>query len=45
MVSSAAESEMCETLNNVKIALGIQTVLIALDHKQPATPLKTKIQP
>ena len=39
--SSAAEDETCVTFNNSKTAIGIQPALISLDHKQPATPLKT----
>ena len=41
VVSSAAEAETCGTFNNGKVAINIWPVLIALDHKQPATPLNT----
>ena len=41
VVSSAAEAEKCGTFNNGKIAIGMRPALITLDHKQPATPLKT----
>ena len=39
-VSSEAEAETCGTFNNVKIDIDMQSSLIALDHKQPETPLK-----
>ena len=32
---------MCGTFNNRKTAIGTKPALIALDHEQPATPLKT----
>ena len=41
VVSLAAESETCRTLNNGKTYIDVQPSLIALYHKQPATPLKT----
>ena len=41
VVSSAVESETRVTFNNGKTAISMQPDLIALDHKQPETPLKT----
>ena len=41
VVSSAIEAKTCENFSNVKIYIGIQPSLITLDHKQPATHLKT----
>ena len=41
VVSSAAEAETCGTINNGEKAIGMRPSLIELDHKQPATPLKT----
>ena len=41
VVSSAAESETCGTFNNCNTATGMQPALMALDHKQPETSLKT----
>ena len=41
VVSSTAEAETCGTLNNGTQSIGMQPAFIALDHKQPATPLKT----
>ena len=40
VVSSAAEAEKCGTFKNSKTDIGIHLTLIALDHKQPATPLQ-----
>ena len=40
VVSSEAEAETCGTSNNGKTAIGMQPALIALDHKQPETPIK-----
>ena len=42
ILSSAAEAETCVTLSNGKTAISMQLDLIGLDHKQPATPLKTE---
>ena len=42
VVSSAAEAEKCGTSNNVKIETVMRPVLITLDHKQPASPLKSE---
>ena len=44
MVSSAAESEICGTLNNGKTDIVMRPALITLDQKQPATTLKTDNQ-
>ena len=41
MVSSAEEAETCDTFNNRKTDIGVQTALVSLDHKQPETPIKT----
>ena len=41
VVSSPAEAETCCTLNNCNTDIGMRPALIVLDHKQPATPLKT----
>ena len=41
VVYYAAEYETCGTFNNRKIAIVIRPDLTALDHKQPAKPLKT----
>ena len=41
VVSSASEDETCGTFNNGKTTMEMQPDLIALDHKQPGTPLKT----
>ena len=41
VVSSAAEAETCDTFNNRKTYIDMRPALIALDHKQPATPLET----
>ena len=40
-MSSAAEAETCGTFNKRKTSIYTLTELITLDHKQPATPLKT----
>ena len=40
-MSSAAESETGGTFNNGKTYIVMRPALIALDHEQPATPLKT----
>ena len=42
VVSSAAESETCGTFINDKTDIVMRPALIALDHKQTATPLKTE---
>ena len=39
---SVAEYETCGTFNNGKTYIGMRPDLISLDHKQPATPLKTE---
>ena len=41
VMSSAAEYETCVTFKNGETSISMQPALIALDHKQPATPLKT----
>ena len=41
VVSSAAYAETCVTLNNRETAIDMQPALIALYHRQPATPLRT----
>ena len=41
VVSSEAEYETCGISNNGKTSIGMRSDLITLDHKQPATPLKT----
>ena len=41
VVSSAEDSETCGAFDNRKITIGMGAALIVLDHKQPATPLKT----
>ena len=40
-MSSAAEAETFRTFKNCKTDISMQTALMALDHKQIATPLKT----
>ena len=40
-MSSEYEAETCDTLNNRKTAIGMRPALIALDHEQLETPLKT----
>ena len=40
MVSSEAEAETCGIFDNGKTGIGMRPNLIALDHKQPETPLK-----
>ena len=42
VVSSETQAETCGTFNNGKIAHDMQPDLITLDHKKPATPLKTE---
>ena len=41
VISSAEDTETYGTFNNGKTAIGMRPYLIALDHKQSATPLKT----
>ena len=41
VVSSSSESKTCGTFNNIKTNIVIQPSLISLDHKQPATTIKT----
>ena len=41
VVSSVTEAGTCGTFNNGKITIGIRSAFISLEHKQPATPLKT----
>ena len=41
IVSSEAEAETCGTFNNRKKAIDMRPAIINLDHKQPATTLKT----
>ena len=41
IISLAAEAETCGTFNKAQTYIYIKTSLISLDHKQPATPLKT----
>ena len=42
MLYLAAEDETCGTLNNKKKTIDLRPALITLDHKQPATLLKTE---
>ena len=42
VMSSSSESETCGTFKNGKNDICMRTDLIALDHEQPATPLKTE---
>ena len=41
VVSSAAEAETAGVYHNAKLAIPIKTILNALDHPQPPTPIKT----
>ena len=41
VVYSAVEAETCGTFNNGNTYIGLRPALIALYHKQPATPLET----
>ena len=41
VVSSSVEAETCGTFNKRKTSISMRPALIALEHKKPATPLKT----
>ena len=41
MVYPVSEAETCGTFNNGKTVIYMRQDLITLDHKKPATPLKT----
>ena len=41
VVSSAAEAETAGVYHNAQLAIPIRTILNALDHPQPPTPIKT----